>query len=166
VGGICVGCGLCCDGTIHPHVALERDDPFELLASAGITFFVKDITKSFRQPCPAYGAGCCSIYQDRPSVCREYRCLLLRRHKAGEVSADEASALIARTTELRDRVRAGLSAYVDPEGSVALDGLYRLMLAKFDAEPHPAAARREHSDLLLTVAALRVILAREFEPRD
>ena len=40
------------------------------------------------------------------------------------------------------------------------------MIARFEAAPEPAAARREQSDLLLTVAALRVILAREFEPRD
>jgi Fe-S-cluster containining protein len=163
---ICVGCGMCCDGTMYRHVEVEKHDPFELLASAGLTFFTTDDTKSFRQPCPAFGVGCCSIYRDRPSVCREYRCLLLRRHEAGEVSTDEALALIARTTELRDRVSAGLKALVDPKESVALDGLYRLMLAKFDAEPDPAAVRREHSDLLLTVVALRVILAREFEPRD
>jgi Fe-S-cluster containining protein len=151
---------------MYRHVEVEKDDPFELLKSAGSTFFTKDDTTSFRQPCPAFSAGCCSIYEGRPSVCRDYRCLLLRRHQAGDVSADEALALVARTTDLRDRVRAGLTAYVDPKEPETLDGLYRLMLAKFDAEPDPAAARREHSDLLLTVVGLRVILAREFEPRD
>jgi hypothetical protein len=92
--------------------------------------------------------------------------LLLRRHEAGDVCHDEALSLIARATELRDRVRAGLLAYVGPHETENLDGLYRLMLAKFEAQPDPAAARREHADFLLTVIALRVILAREFEPRD
>ena len=166
MSSICVGCGMCCDGTMYRHVEVGEGDPLDLLESAGSTFFTKDDTTSFRQPCPAFRAGCCSIYEGRPSVCRDYRCLLLRRHQAGDVSADEALALVARTTDLRDRVRAGLTAYVDPKEPETLDGLYRLMLAKFDAEPDPAAARREHSDLLLTVVGLRVILAREFEPRD
>jgi hypothetical protein len=63
-------------------------------------------------------------------------------------------------------VRPGLTRYVAPDGPEALEGLYRLMLAKFDALPDPAAGRREHGELLLDVAALRVLLAREFEPRD
>jgi len=92
--------------------------------------------------------------------------LLLRRHESGDVSCDEALSLVARATQLRDRVRAGLLAYVGPHETENLDGLYRLMLAKFDAQPEPAAARKEHADFLLTVVGLRVILAREFEPRD
>jgi hypothetical protein len=44
--------------------------------------------------------------------------------------------------------------------------MYGLMLAKLDAQPDQAAHRRQHAELLLEVGALRVILAREFEPRD
>ena len=40
------------------------------------------------------------------------------------------------------------------------------MTARFEALPDPAAARREHAALLLDIAALRVLLSREFEPRD
>ena len=78
----------------------------------------------------------------------------------------EAAGLIAKTTALRDRVRSSLAAYVDTQERLSLDGTYRLMLAKFDAMPDPAAARREQGELLLEVVALRVLLAREFEPRD
>jgi hypothetical protein len=151
---------------MYRHVEVEPEDVVDRLASAGLAFFSNADATSFHQPCPAFSEGCCSIYVIRPSVCRTYRCLLLRRHEAGEVSVDEASALIARTTELRDRVRAGLTAYVDPKEPLPLDGLYRLMLAKLDAEPDPSAARRERSELLFAVVGLRVILAREFEPRD
>jgi Fe-S-cluster containining protein len=166
VTSICVGCGMCCDGTMYRRVAVEAGDRIDLLETSGFVFVTTDHTTSFRQPCSAFGAGCCSVYDVRPSVCRQYRCLLLRRHDAGEVSREDALALIVRTTDLRDRVRAGLTAHVDPKEPEALEGLYRLMTAKFDAEPDPAAARRHHAELLLTVAALRVILAREFEPRD
>jgi hypothetical protein len=151
---------------MYKHVEVGEGDQRELLATAGLALAIKDGATCFTQPCPAFGGGCCSIYDDRPAVCRCYRCLLLRRHEAGEVSHDDAAALIAKTTVLRDRVRSGLAAYVRTHELLPLDGLYRLMLAKLDGMPDPAAARREHAELLLEVVALRVILAREFEPRD
>ena len=151
---------------MYRTVDVDGNDRIELLETAGLVFFTQDDVTSFRQPCSAFGRGCCSVYEGRPSACRDYRCLLLRRHEAGEVSRDDARSLIARTIALRNRVRDGLTAYAGTNASESLDGLYRLMMAKFEAQSDPAAARREHSDLLLTVVALRVILAREFEPRD
>ncbi len=163
---ICVGCGMCCDGTMYRTVEVGEGDQRDLLETAGLAFTIKDDAACFQQPCPAFGGGRCSIYEGRPAVCRDYRCLLLRRLEAGEVPHDEASALIAQTTVLRDRVRSGLTAYVDTQELLSLDGIYRLMLAKFDAQPDPAAARRDRGELLLEVVALRVLLAREFEARD
>ena len=157
---------MCCDGTMYRTVEVGGDDATEFLERAGLLFSTKDDVTAFRQPCSVFGGGCCTVYERRPSVCREYRCLLLRRYEAGEVSYDEASALIARTTTLRDRVRPALTAYAAPDAPQALEGLYRLMTAKFEALPDPAAERREHAALLLEVAALRVLLSREFEPRD
>jgi hypothetical protein len=151
---------------MYQTVDVEGPDPTGVLQSAGFVLLTKDGVTSFQQPCAALGDGCCSIYHDRPSVCRWYRCLLLRRLEAGDVSHDDARELIDRTIAIRDRVRSGLRAYVTTEDALSLDGLYRMMLAKFDTMPDPAAARREHQALLFDVVALRVILAREFEPRD
>jgi Fe-S-cluster containining protein len=142
------------------------DDRVEFLKSAGLVFTTEGGATTFRQPCPAFGAGCCTVYDSRPSSCRGYRCVLLRRVEAGDVSQDDARELIDRTIAIRDRVRSGLRAYVATEDALSLDGLYRMMLAKFDTMPDPAATRREHAALLFDVVALRVILAREFEPRD
>lgn len=99
-------------------------------------------------------------------MCRWYRCLLLRRLEGGEIPERDARALIAKTTALRDRVRSGLTRVLDARDRASLGELYRRLLAKLDDAPDPAAARRELSDLLLDVVALRVVLAREFEPRD
>ena len=163
---ICVGCGMCCDGTMYKSVDVGEGDQRDLLDTAGLVFTQEGDATRFAQPCPAFGGGRCSIYEGRPGVCRNYRCLLLRRHDAGEVSYDDAAALIARTAALRDRVRSSLAAYVDTTEILSLDGMYRLMLAKLDAQPDQAAHRRQHAELLLEVGALRVILAREFEPLD
>jgi len=166
VESICVGCGMCCDGTMYRNVEVGGDDRLERLETAGLLLSTRDDVTAFRQPCSVFGGGCCSVYADRPAVCRDYRCLLLRRYEAGEATYDDARALIGRTIALRDRVRAGLDQLVSPDAPEALQGLYRLMTAKLEGLPDPAAARRERSGLLLDVAALRVLLSREFEPRD
>lgn len=163
---ICIDCGLCSDGSIFRHGPIEEGDRLEPLKRAGAEFVTIEATPSFLQPCPAFTGGCCSIYENRPAACREYRCFLLRRYEAGKVSFEEARRLITRAITLRDRVRPALTAFVAPTGSQALSRLYRLMHQKFDAMPDPTAARREVADLLLDIGALRVVLAREFEASD
>jgi hypothetical protein len=157
---------MCCDGTMYGTVDLDASDRLHGIEAAGLELTTRDNLTFFRQPCTAFGAGCCGIYDDRPAVCRWYRCLLLRRLEAGEVGGDAAGALVSKTVAMRDRVRSGIIAYLGSEHREPLQALYRRMLAKIDAEPDPAEAKREHGDLLFAVVALRVILAREFEPRD
>ena len=151
---------------MYRTVGVGGDDSLELLETAGLLFSTRDDRTKFHQPCGVFGGGKCSVYSSRPGVCREYRCSLLRRFEAGEITHDDASALIGRTVLLRDRVRPALTALVVPEKPEPLSTLYRLTAAKLDAAPDPAAARREHAALLLDIAALRVLLSREFEPRD
>jgi len=163
---LCVGCGMCCDGTMYKSVDVEVGDQLPLLEAEGIALYTEEKFTFFRQPCTAFDTDRCKIYESRPTVCREYRCLLLRRLDAGEANPADAVALVARTTALRDRVRSGLMAFLETAERVPLGELYRRMLSKLDAASDPEAARREASELLFDVVALRVILAREFEPRD
>jgi Fe-S-cluster containining protein len=151
---------------MYGTVDLDTNDQIQVVQTAGLTLTTENQVTFFRQPCTAFGAGRCSIYDGRPSVCRWYRCLLLRRVEAGGVALEDARALVGSTIALRDRVRSGLMAYLGTEDREPLQSLYRRMLAKIESEPDPAAARREHSELLFSVVALRVILGREFEPRD
>ncbi len=163
---ICIDCGMCCDGTMYRTVEIEAGEDISPLQAVGVVFTAKDEKAQFLQPCAAFCEGRCSAYEGRPSVCRKYRCALLRRVEAGEVSMDEARWLIASTLALRDRVRPELERLAEPQEPLALDGLYKLMFAKLDAAEDRAAMKRGKGKLLLDVAALRVLLAKYFEPRD
>lgn len=151
---------------MYSTVSVDSDDRADVLTAARITLSTKNDETFFRQPCAVFASGRCSIYDDRPGVCRRYRCYLLRRHDSGDVSYDEASALIARTIDLRNRVRVDLENFMDSADPRSLNELYRLTLSKLDAEPDPAAARREHAALLMHIVGLRAILKREFELQD
>lgn len=106
---ICVGCGLCCDGTVLTHIAVRDESDLGLpLAALGVSIIVEADPPVFELPCPAVSDGVCTIYHlHRPGACGWFECDLSSAVLAGEVDADEARAVIAATVALRDRVRAG-----------------------------------------------------------
>src|SRR5215210_5780809 len=74
---LCVGCGMCCDGTLYSRVKITADE-LSVLSDDGFSFFSLDEEEFFRQPCPKVSCGSCTIYRTRPRTCRTYRCALLK----------------------------------------------------------------------------------------
>ena len=105
--GLCLTCGLCCDGTLFGSVELQPgDDPAHLQAlglrilrgRAKATQTSLATTKppsaklKFLQPCVALEAsGRCAIYHERPTYCRGFDCALLKA-----VAADRLTTPAAR----------------------------------------------------------------------
>ena len=106
---ICVGCGLCCDGTVLTHLAVRDESDLGMpLAALGVSIIVEADPPVFELPCPAVSEGVCTIYHlHRPGACAWFECDLSRSVLAGETPVDEARAVIGATIALRDRVRAG-----------------------------------------------------------
>lgn len=106
---ICIGCGLCCDGTVLTHLAVsdESDLGVPLLALGAEVLVVAD-PPVVELPCPAVVDGVCSVYErHRPHACGAFQCALARAVAAGATSPGEARRLIADTISLRAQVRAG-----------------------------------------------------------
>jgi hypothetical protein len=79
---------------LHGHTEVTAKD--EILASAAGLAVVDEAGKRvFRQPCPKFACGMCSIYEERPTVCRTYSCKLLDFVQAGRASETEAREKIA-----------------------------------------------------------------------
>jgi hypothetical protein len=106
---ICVGCGLCCDGTLFSHLAVADESDLGMpLRQLGVEVVVEADPPAFALPCPAVVDGVCSIYdRQRPRACAAFFCDLHAAVEAGTTSWDDARATIAETRALRDRVRAG-----------------------------------------------------------
>jgi hypothetical protein len=85
------------------------------------------------QPCPAHRANGCSIYEERPSGCRAFRCSLYRSHEQGRGSLEPKLRRVARIRELAARL---VDCVPAPRGRPSL----RERLADLDTSPHGLAS--------------------------
>jgi uncharacterized protein len=106
---VCLGCGLCCDGTLFSHLGvLDEQDLGFPLRQLGVQLIVEADPPAFALPCPALSDGACTIYhQGRPQACSWFVCDLAAAVADGRTTPLAARATIAATQALRDRVRAG-----------------------------------------------------------
>ena len=106
---LCVGCGLCCDGTLFSHLGvIDESDLGRPLAALGVKVIVEADPPVFELPCPAFDGCACTIYTlQRPRACGWFECDVSVAVTSGEMSRAEGRAIIEATRELRDRVRAG-----------------------------------------------------------
>lgn len=117
---LCLGCGLCCDGSLFWAVELEATE--RGLSEAGAA-------GSLSQPCRHHLGGACAIYAGRPHQCRGFRCRVLQAVEAGSRDAAWAEARI----EAMRHLLAGLDDVLPGAG-----GLYARAAAYLeDAERMP-----------------------------
>lgn len=120
-GSLCVGCGLCCDGTVLGHLAVsDLSDLGAPLTALGVELVVVADPPVFTLPCPAVVDGVCTVYdRHRPRACALYECDLLVDVTTGVVGRDRAAAIVAATIAVRDRVAAGEADPAELETLVA-----------------------------------------------
>jgi uncharacterized protein len=105
---ICLTCGLCCDGTIFRHVGFENGEAVQssVFAGCGIEI-LKDAASGeryFEQPCSAHDGRYCTIYADRPLVCRNFECKLLKACAEGKIEVAAALDVIKTAKERKARL--------------------------------------------------------------
>ncbi|QRK13192.1 YkgJ family cysteine cluster protein [Archangium violaceum] len=91
---LCLRCGLCCDGTLFTHVPLRRTEVGPLKALGLPVKERKDGTPILPQRCAALEGKRCTAYAERPEECRRYHCNLFSALSEGEVSLEEALAVV------------------------------------------------------------------------
>ncbi|HWM93383.1 MAG TPA: YkgJ family cysteine cluster protein [Thermoanaerobaculia bacterium] len=149
---LCLACGLCCQGLLHDWARL-RDGEVEAAERLGLSTEVQKGETAFSLPCPNHQDGCCTIYQERLSPCREYRCKLLRGYLDGRVTWEEGLRRVEQAKRLIAAIRVRLGA---PKAAASVWQQLR------DAETGPAAS---DPDLCLEVAALLAHCQRHFWTR-
>jgi uncharacterized protein len=101
----CVGCGLCCNGTLYARAKVTPGEEPTLLEH-GLTLTSEEDRTYFRLPCHHESCGRCTIYEQRFDICRSFRCALLRSYQASEIGLPEARDKVERALQLLSAVKA------------------------------------------------------------
>ena len=171
---ICLACGFCCDGTLFDRVAAGPGETAESFITVALTSI--DVSAGgkggFRLPCPHFTAVC-AIYASRPSVCRSFRCRLLRSVKEGKYSVTEALQIVCETKALRDALLPVLdNLHADALAAGAVDQGVRTLVDRLRMvipllfRPEAAKFREKYGKLLLTALHLVSRLTNEFLPKS
>jgi hypothetical protein len=146
VAALCLSCKLCCTNGLFAIVPVKADEVDRMKAHR-LPLVKRDDEWLMPFPCAAHD-GCCSIYPDRPSACREYECRILAAVNAGEMADAEGRALLDRANALVSTIRARVPGDRD---------LWRDVDQYCDDSPQ---WRLGHADLLLDLFELRALLRR------
>ena len=157
---LCADCGLCCDGTLFDHAKAEPEE-FARLAAAGMETYEVEGKPRFRLPCPRLSGSRCTIYQERFTICRSFRCALLRDYQAGAVTLEEARQAVASAKALQAKVTARAPHATSPIPRRALTR----QTAGWSAVSEPAK-RLEEARLHLDLVALERFLDTRFRRKD
>lgn len=131
---LCVGCGLCCNGSIFANVPARREE-LPRIRAAGVPADEANGAPRFHLPCPQLQGARCGIYEQRFSGCRAFRCALLVRLDTGRVTVAEAEAEVDKAKGLLARIAA-----LEPGAVIAAA---RIELRASGAAPPPGASPAE-----------------------
>lgn len=102
---LCIGCGLCCDGSLFADVELAGRAEISRLEALGLEVDEEGASRALPQPCAALRGRRCQIYRHRPSCCRTFECQLLQEVRSGVVEVEQAKERIAVTLQWIARAR-------------------------------------------------------------
>ncbi len=148
---LCTSCGMCCNGVLFEIVKLQPEDSIWDLEKLGMKVNRKKTEPYFKQPCRFLDDCTCTIYTQRPTRCRHFECIQLKKLALGEITEADAQAKI---DEARQRVA----------------GIQALLAIAGDAKTEDSLTERvdrvlaDHSDETLKeeMRALKLYLARHF----
>lgn len=128
LGSICIGCGLCCDGTVVTHLAIRDESDLGLpLRALGVEVLVAAEPPVFALPCPALSAGMCTIHDlHRPRACHEFECAVSIAVADMSMTRSEATAIIGATFAMRAGARSGAITMAEFEDH--LDRVFRVQV--------------------------------------
>jgi uncharacterized protein len=164
--GVCLPCGLCCNGVIFADLKLQPQDEPDRLEALGLPLKRRVTPNPIRvcQPCAAFEGGRCRIYADRPKYCREFECLLLKSLQSGRTDRAAALRLIRAAHQRADKVRRLLEALGDADTATALATRFRRTRRRVEQAELDEATAETYAQLTLAVHELNLLLSSAFYP--
>ncbi len=163
---ICLECGFCCNGVIFADVKLQPGDAQKLIARGLPLPHATPARAKPRlpQPCPAYDCSRCTVYEDRPTYCRQFDCLLLKSVKDRKTSPAAALQIIRKARRHVERVKELLRNLGDTDESAALALRFKRTARRLEKGGLDKNSAELFGELTLSFHELNCILSDRFYP--
>jgi Fe-S-cluster containining protein len=79
-------------------------DELALMVELGLPIQADEDGPGIWFPCPKLVDKCCTVYLDRPTCCRTYRCTLLLKLDNDEIAIDDARAIVTSAWDAAHRL--------------------------------------------------------------
>lgn len=154
--GLCLGCGMCCDGTLFECVELDREEqaPFTSLRLIRVGEKV-----AVPLPCAKHQQGRCTVYEQRPVRCQKFTCKLYDGLTEGSLSL---SVAVKRISEAR-RLFELIEQLLDWVPGTFSTTRFRTWAADYSGGE--SAARKDFPQAFLKYGLLRLLMERHFMPQ-
>lgn len=165
--GICLACGLCCNGVIFANLGLQPGDEAERLRSLGLPVSTARAARHppyLSQPCAALEGCRCRVYGDRPSYCRQFECVLLKSVIAGRTAPADALRVIGTAQDRAEKVRGLLRTLGDRDEHVALSVRFRRTARRLQSAELNEDTAETYGRLTLAVHDLNLLVTEAFYP--
>ncbi|MCE7992747.1 MAG: YkgJ family cysteine cluster protein [Roseivirga sp.] len=157
---LCTQCGVCCDGSFFELAGVR---PSDLNDATRKLDMVKTGDKlQINLPCSAHINNRCTIYDQRPWVCRAYECKLLKEHKRGEVNKDEALSTINNLKSALEEINALLESAGVPKANHGIHKRMRVLEQESLSKVSLPEYRKTHGPLIIKHRLLQKLLAERF----
>lgn len=161
---LCTACGMCCDGTMFQIVRMQPGDVPAELSRLGLKIRCRESEFFMEQPCSALSEKRCTVYEKRPTRCRQFRCQQILRVESGEADESETARLIAETLALVEQTRRLIEQCgLREDGRSLMERFDLVMSTPVDEklEPEMVLTRGELEEMM---RKLKLQLNREFRP--
>ena len=156
---LCLRCGLCCDGTFISGVPLKPDDEVAPLKAVGINIVSDNDLTVLKLPCAAHKNCTCTVYANRPQVCRTYKCKLLKKFERDDISQQSALEIINKVKSLKNE----MNALAFAASTTAQSGEEIILLMKrCQTDPGIGTTKQDYAHVLLKFGELQIYLDRFF----
>ena len=112
---LCTACGLCCAGAIFDQVAIGWDELGRCAALGLPVISPPGGATALPFPCPGLDGASCTVYDQRPRGCRDYRCVTLKQLDRAEITLTTALERVAQALACKEAVDDALGSETIPQ---------------------------------------------------
>lgn len=154
---LCLSCGMCCMGYFHVGAILNDEYDLKLANQMGVDILKNKENEQFISlPCIKFD-GKCSIYPERPSVCGNHQCDLLKNLKEKKINLGKAKDICIQMKNLCSELHTELDIINSNDQS-------RTIVERFKPffRLEKSYLRKQNPDLFLKYASFIVLKNRYF----